>query len=101
MVAQSHEKRLFAESPDVMAAILFCRAQDSEVLSDFIENPRRCAPDRLNPVIVGGDAVDEIQRLGGIGAVEYLDVAGWLELFGLCPVSLFLLHLAVGVSAAF
>ena len=64
VVAQSHEKRLFAEPPDFMTAVLFRRAQDSEVLSDMVENPRGGPPNRLNPVVVGGDAVDEIQRVG-------------------------------------
>src|SRR5208337_1112731 len=51
VVTQGHEKRLLAEPPDIMTAVLFRRAQDSEVLSDIIENPRCCPPDRLNPVV--------------------------------------------------
>src|SRR5271166_3093683 len=101
VVAQSHEQRLFAEPSHFMTAVFLSSAQDSEVRSDVIENLRCRPPDGLHPVVVGGDAVDEVQRVGGIGAVQYLDVAGWLELLVLDPVGLLLLHLSVGVAAAF
>ena len=100
VVAQGHEKRLFAEAPDFMAAVFFRRAQDSEILSDMVENLRRCPPDRLHPVVVGGNAVDEIQGVGAVLLVEDLDVAGLLELLRVCPVGFLLLHLAVGIAAA-
>ena len=87
VVAQGHEQRLFAEAPDFMAAVFFRRAQDSEILSDVIENLRRGPPNRLHPVIVGSDAVDEIQSVGAVAArPTSLDIAGLLELFGVGPV---------------
>ena len=39
-------------------------------LADAVENPRRGAPDRLDAVVVGSDAVDEIQRVGRLLAVQ-------------------------------
>ena len=66
VVPQGHEKRLFAKAPDFMAAIFFRRAQNSEFLSNVIENLRRCPPNRLHPVVVGSDAVDKIQSVGAV-----------------------------------
>ena len=100
MVPQGHEQHLFAETPDFVAAIFFRRAQDSEILSGRVENPRRGAPDRLHAVVVGSDAVDEVQRVRIALGVRGLDIARLRELFGLGPLGPFLLHLAVGIAAA-
>ena len=104
VVPQGHEQRLFAEPPDFMAAISFRRAQNSEILSDVVEDPRGCPPDRLHPVVVGGDAVDEIQSLGASLLAEGLDVAGLLELLALAQSALFFSILPYGLprlSSAF
>ena len=58
-----HEERLFAEAPDIVAAVFFRCAEDSEILSDVVENPRGRPPNRLNAVVVGRDAVDKVQRV--------------------------------------
>src|ERR1019366_9622231 len=55
---------------------------------------------RLHAVIVGSDAVDKVQSAGSIAMVEGFDPAGWLEFFGVRPIGLFLLHLAVGIATA-
>ena len=60
VVPQRHEKRLFAEPPDLVAAVLFRGAEDSEVLADTVEDPRRGPANRLDPVVVGRDAVHEV-----------------------------------------
>jgi hypothetical protein len=68
VIAQRHEKSFFAEAPDFMSAIPFRRAQNSEIFSHVVENLCRCPPNRLHAVIVGSDAVDEIQSVGaGLG----------------------------------
>ena len=72
VVPQGHEQRLFAEPPDFMAAIFFRGAQDSEILSEVVENLRRRSANRLHPVIVGSDAVDEIQSVRAILPVQDL-----------------------------
>src|SRR5438270_2902473 len=63
---------------------------------DFGSGP----PNGLDPVIVGRDAIDEIERVRAPLAVNHLDAAGLLEFLRLGPVGPFLLHLAVRVSTA-
>ncbi len=89
VVAQGHEKRLFAEPPNFMAAISFRRAQDSEILSDMIEDLGRRPPDRLHPVVVGSDAVDKIQSVRAIVMVKGFDSAGLLEFLAFAQSALF------------
>ncbi len=65
----------------------------------MVEDLRRRPADRLHAVVVGGDAVDEIQSVGGPFLPSDFDLAV-LELFGLRPVGPLLLHLAVGIATA-
>jgi hypothetical protein len=100
VIAQRHEQRLFAESAGLMPAVFFRRAQDPEIHSGRGENSRGSAPDRLHAVVVGSDTVHEVQRIRATLGVRGLDGARLRELFGLGPLSPFLLHLAVGIAAA-
>ena len=63
MVAQGREQRLLAKPPDVVAAIPFLGAEYAEVLPEPAENAGGRPPDRLEAVVVGGDAVDEVKRV--------------------------------------
>ena len=100
VVTQGHEEHFFAKAAHFVATVFFVGSKDSEILSDMIENPRRCASNRLHPVVVGGNAVDEIQGVRTIVPVQNLHATGLLELFGFDPIGFFLLHLAVGITAA-
>ena len=96
---QGHEQRLLAEAADFMPAVFFRGAQDSEILADVIEDFGCGAPNGLDPVIVGSDAVDEIQSVGLVLPIQGLHLAGWPKFFGVGPVGSFLFHLAVRISA--
>src|SRR5271167_4685535 len=87
-----------------MAAISFRRAQNSEILTHVVQDLRRCPPDRLQPVIVGSNAVDTIQSVrtvtvGAMLLVQRLDRADLLKLLGVGPVGLLFFHLAVRIAA--
>ena len=53
----------------------------------------------MHAVVVGSNAVDEVQGASAIVSVERLDLAGSLELFDLRPVGFFLFHLPVWIAA--
>src|SRR5689334_22969962 len=84
-----------------MSAILFCGAENSEVLPQAPEDSRRGSSDRLHAIVVRGDTVDEIQNVSVVLAVEDLDLRGSLELRILRPVRSLFLHLSVSVAATF
>src|SRR4030095_3885507 len=82
-----------------MAAVPLRAAQNSEVLPDICEDPGSRTRDRLHAVVVGSDAVDEVESVGGL-IRECLDLAGLLKIFVANPVCSLFLHLAVWVAAA-
>ena len=82
-----------------MATVPLRASQNSEVLTNVREDPSRGARDRLHAIVVGGNAIDEIEGIGGVLG-ERLDRADLLELFVGGPVGSLLLHLAVWIATA-
>ena len=94
VIPQGHEQRLLAEAPDIVPAVALLRAENAEVLVEAAEDAGGGAPDRLGPIVVGGDAVDEVQRVCAAIAVQDADRA-------LRPVGALLFHLSERIPAAF
>src|SRR5581483_10818569 len=94
VIAQRHEQHFLTEAPNLMATVFLCRSQNSEFGAGVLKNSCRGLRDFLHAIVERGDAVDEVQRLGSIAAIENFDAAGF------CPFGSLLLQLAVRIAAA-
>ena len=61
--AQRLEQGLLAEAPNVVAAVALCGAENPEIHARAAEDAGCGAADRLHPIVIRSDAVDEIQCL--------------------------------------
>src|SRR5436190_2165328 len=64
VVPQGGRQQLLAVAADIVPAILLSRSENPEVLPSAVEDGGSRAPDLLDAVVIRGDAVDKIQRLG-------------------------------------
>lgn len=77
-----------------MAAVPFLCSENPEVLPQVPEDPRGGQPDRLDPIVVGCDAIDDVER---VCAARTIQDRGCVP----SPVGALLLHFAEGITAAF
>ena len=94
-----HEERLFSEPADLVSAVSLSRAEDSEILVKVVEDSRRGACDRLHAVVIGRNAVHEVECAGAI-LIESSHFTGLLKVLGVGPVGPLFLQLAVRIAAA-
>ena len=64
-IPQILKQHLFTESPDLVAAVFFVLPENTEILIGCLQDSGAGSADILHPVIIGGNAVDKIKRLGG------------------------------------
>ena len=97
-VLQVLVEHLFPEASGLVAAVFFLGAENTEILSGCGQQLGRSPGDLLHAVVKGGNTVDEIERFGGLLAVEHLHrAATGKRLFG-CPVGPLSFHFSPGIA---
>ena len=82
-----------------MTTVFFGLAENTEILFGCLQDSRTGSTDILHPVIIGGNTVGKIKRLGGFFFPKDLDRGFFRQV--LCPVSSLFLHLTPRVTPFF